>query len=55
VSRARGGAGLRVSGAARQRLIETQSGRARALAESDVDLTLQLVEGCLRAHAGLAV
>jgi len=52
VSRARGGAGLRVSGAARQRLIATQSGRASALAESDVDLTLQLVEGCLRAHAG---
>jgi DNA repair protein RecO (recombination protein O) len=55
VSRARGGAGLRVSGAARQRLIATQSGRASALAESDVDLTLQLVEGCLRAHAGLTV
>jgi len=54
VSRARGGAGLRVSGAARQRLITTQATRSAALDEADVELTLQLVEGCLRAHAGLA-
>lgn len=55
VSRARGGAGLRSSGAARRRLIATQSERSNALEEADVDLTLQLVEGCLRAHAGLGV
>ncbi|MEO8184226.1 MAG: DNA repair protein RecO [Deltaproteobacteria bacterium] len=55
VSRARGGAGLRVSGAARRRLLATQSERTNALEEADVDLTLQLVEGCLRAHAGLGV
>jgi DNA repair protein RecO (recombination protein O) len=53
VARARGGAGLRVSGAARQRLNVTQSERRNALQEADVELTLQLVEGCLRAHAGL--
>jgi len=53
VSRARGGAALRVSGAARQRLIATQAQGSNALEEADVDLTLQLVEGCLRAHAGL--
>jgi DNA repair protein RecO (recombination protein O) len=55
VSRARGGAGLRVSGAARGRLIATQSEHSNALEEADVDLTLQLVAGCLRAHAGLGV
>jgi hypothetical protein len=53
VSRARGGAGLRLSGAARQRLIETQARQAQLLDESDVDVTLQLIEGSLRAHAGL--
>ncbi|MEY2932506.1 MAG: repair protein RecO [Pseudomonadota bacterium] len=53
VSRARGGAGLRLSGAARRRLIETQAQHVRVLQESDVDITLQLVEGSLRAHAGL--
>jgi recombinational DNA repair protein (RecF pathway) len=53
VSRARGGAGLRLSGAARRRLIETQSTHSNALDESDVDVTLQLIEGSLRAHAGL--
>lgn len=53
VSRARGGAGLRLSGAARRRLIETQARQTHALAESDVDITLQLIEGSLRAHAGL--
>jgi len=55
VSRARGGAGLRVSGGARRRLLATQSEHSNALEEADVDLTLQLVEGCLRAHAGLGV
>jgi DNA repair protein RecO (recombination protein O) len=53
VSRARGGAGLRLSGAARQRLIETQARHVQVLDESDVDVTLQLIEGSLRAHAGL--
>lgn len=53
VSRARGGAGLRLSGAARRRLIDTQAQHARLLDESDVDVTLQLIEGSLRAHAGL--
>jgi DNA repair protein RecO (recombination protein O) len=55
VSRARGGAGLRLSGATRRRLSVTQSERTNALEEADVELTLQLVEGCLRAHAGLGV
>ena len=54
VSRARGGAGLRVGAAARQRLISSQATRSAALEEEDVELTLQLVEGSLRAHAGLA-
>jgi DNA repair protein RecO (recombination protein O) len=53
VSRARGGAGLRVSGATRQRLITTQASGRNALIASDVELTLQLVDDCLQAHAGL--
>ncbi len=53
VSRARGGAGLLLGGATRRRLIATQSQRVLLLDESDVDVTLQLIEGSLRAHAGL--
>ena len=54
VSRAHGGAPFSVAGATRQRLIATQSGASNALEEADADLALQLVERCLRAHAGLA-
>jgi DNA repair protein RecO (recombination protein O) len=54
VSRAHGGAPFSVAGATRQRLIATQSGAPNALEESDAELALQLVERCLRAHAGLA-
>jgi len=54
VSRAEGGAPFRVSGPARQRLIRAQEGDIGALAEEDASLGLELVERCLRAHAGLA-
>lgn len=53
VSRARGGAAFSVGGAARQRLIAAQAGDLGALHESDATLALELVERCLRAHAGL--
>jgi DNA repair protein RecO (recombination protein O) len=53
VSRARGGASVSVGGAARQRLIAAQAGDLTALLESDAPLALELVERCLRAHAGL--
>lgn len=53
VSRAEGGAPFLVSGAARARLIAAQDGRADALEEEDAALGLELVERCLRAHAGL--
>lgn len=53
VSRARGGAPFSVAGAARQRLIAAQAGDLRALTEADAALALELVERCLRAHAGL--
>jgi len=53
VSRAEGGAPFRVSGPARQRLIRAQEGERDALAEEDASLGLELVERCLRAHAGL--
>jgi hypothetical protein len=35
-------------------LIATQARRESSLEAADVDLTLQLVEDCLRAHAGLS-
>ena len=54
VSRAEGGAPFRVSGPTRQRLIRAQEGERDALAEQDANLGLELVERCLRAHAGLA-
>jgi DNA repair protein RecO (recombination protein O) len=53
VSRARGGASVSVGGAARQRLIAAQAGDLTALQEDDAPLALELVERCLRAHAGL--
>jgi DNA repair protein RecO (recombination protein O) len=53
VSRARGGAPFSVGGATRQRLIAAQAGDLTALHESDAPLALELVERCLRAHAGL--
>ncbi len=53
VSRSEGGAPFLVSGALRRRLILAQSGRADALEEDDAALGLELVERCLRAHAGL--
>jgi DNA repair protein RecO (recombination protein O) len=54
VSRSEGGAPFLVSGAARRRLIEAQAGRSDALEEEDGSLGLELVERCLRAHAGLS-
>jgi DNA repair protein RecO (recombination protein O) len=54
VSRAEGGAAFRVSGAARQRLIAARDGQSSALEEEDTELTLELVERSLRAHAGLS-
>jgi DNA repair protein RecO (recombination protein O) len=53
VSRSEGGAPFLVSGATRRRLIEAQEGRNDALEEEDGSLGLELVERCLRAHAGL--
>ncbi len=52
VSQAHGGAPFKVDGATRKRLIETQNG-ALALLEQDAALALELVDRCLRAHAGL--
>lgn len=54
VSRAEGGAPFLVNGAARARLIAAQDGQNEALDEEDGDLGLELVERCLRAHAGLS-
>jgi DNA repair protein RecO (recombination protein O) len=54
VSSAEGGAPFRVSGAARQRLIAARDGQSTALEEEDTELTLELVERSLRAHAGLS-
>jgi DNA repair protein RecO (recombination protein O) len=54
VSRSEGGAPFLVTGAARHRLIEAQEGRSDALEEEDAALGIELVERCLRAHAGLA-
>jgi recombinational DNA repair protein (RecF pathway) len=54
VSRAEGGAPFLVSGAARARLIAAQNGQSEALDEEDGALGLELVERCLRAHAGLS-
>lgn len=54
VSRSEGGAPFLVSGAVRRRLIDAQEGRSSALDEADGALALELVERCLRAHAGLA-
>jgi DNA repair protein RecO (recombination protein O) len=54
VSRAEGGAPFLVSGAARARLIAAQNGQSEALDEEDAALGLELVERCLRAHAGLS-
>jgi DNA repair protein RecO (recombination protein O) len=53
VSRSEGGAPFLVSGPVRRRLIEAQEGRSDALEEEDGALGLELVERCLRAHAGL--
>lgn len=54
VSRAEGGAPFLVNGAARARLIAAQDGQSDALDEEDGALGLELVERCLRAHAGLS-
>jgi DNA repair protein RecO (recombination protein O) len=54
VSRAEGGGAFRVSGAARQRLIAARDGQSSAIEEEDAELTLELVERSLRAHAGLS-
>jgi DNA repair protein RecO (recombination protein O) len=54
VSRSEGGAPFLVSGAARARLIAAQDGQSAALDEEDGALGLELVERCLRAHAGLS-
>lgn len=54
VSRAEGGAPFLVSGAARARLIAAQNGQSDALDAEDGALGLELVERCLRAHAGLS-
>jgi hypothetical protein len=53
VSRSEGGAPFLVSGALRRRLILAQAGQSDALEEEDAVLGLELVERCLRAHAGL--
>lgn len=53
VSRAQGGAPFSVDGATRERLRRTQDGDASGLVEGDADLALELVERCLRSHAGL--
>jgi DNA repair protein RecO (recombination protein O) len=52
VSRAQGGASISVSGAQRARLMSAQQGEP-ALIEADAELTLSLVERCLKAHAGI--
>lgn len=54
VSRAEGGAPFVINGAARARLIAAQDGQSDALHEEDGALGLELVERCLRAHAGLS-
>jgi DNA repair protein RecO (recombination protein O) len=54
VSRAEGGAPFLINGAARARLIAAQDGQSDALQEEDGALGLELVERCLRAHAGLS-
>jgi DNA repair protein RecO (recombination protein O) len=54
VSRAEGGAPFLVSGPARARLIAAEDGQIDALDEEDSALGLELVERCLRAHAGLS-
>lgn len=53
VSSAHGGAPFKVDGATRARLIAAQDGVADALEETDAELARELVERCLRAHAGL--
>lgn len=53
VSRSEGGAPFLVSGPARRRLIAAQAGQMDALEPADAELGLELVERCLRAHAGL--
>jgi DNA repair protein RecO (recombination protein O) len=54
VSRAEGGAPFVINGAARARLVAAQDGQSDALHEEDGALGLELVERCLRAHAGLS-
>ena len=54
VSRAEGGAPFLVNGPARARLIAAQDGQRDALDAEDGALGLELVERCLRAHAGLS-
>jgi DNA repair protein RecO (recombination protein O) len=54
VSRSEGGAPFLVGGALRARLIDAQEGRNDALEEDDAAIALELVERCMRAHAGLA-
>ena len=53
VSRSEGGAPFVVSGPARRRLIAAQAGQMDVLELADAELGLELVERCLRAHAGL--
>lgn len=53
VSRSEGGAPFLVSGPARRRLIAAQAGQMDALDAADAETGLELVERCLRAHAGL--
>lgn len=54
VSRAEGGAPFLVSGPSRARLIAAQDGEGDALDAEDGPIGLELVERCLRAHAGLS-
>lgn len=54
VSQQHGGAPFRVDGDTRRRLMLTQDAQGSALWEEDAGLVLQIVERCLRAHAGLA-
>ena len=53
ISIAHGGAAFKVDAATRARLIATQDGQGDALLEADAELARELVERCLRAHAGL--
>lgn len=53
VSRASGGGPLSIDGAQRERFRDAQQGHPSALEPGDETLALALVNGCLRAHAGI--